>query len=145
MLRPPRKTDESLFSDGIGIHIIWVGLLMAGVTIGTQAWAIGTGLAHWQTMVFTVLAFSQLGHVMAIRSERSFLYKQGIFSNLPLLGAVLFTFVMQLVVIYAPFANKLLKTQPLTVKELALCIGLSLIIFHAVELEKFLKHKKKAN
>lgn len=145
MLRPPRKTAESLFSDGIGIHIIWVGLLMAGVTIGTQAWAIGTGLAHWQTMVFTVLAFSQLGHVMAIRSERSFLYKQGIFSNLPLLGAVLFTFVMQLVVIYAPFANKLLKTQPLTVKELALCIGLSLIIFHAVELEKFLKHKKKAN
>ena len=78
MHRPPRKTNESLFAGGIGYHIIWVGLLMAAVTLATQAWAIHHKLDHWQTMVFSILAFSQLGHVMAIRSDREVSFPTGI-------------------------------------------------------------------
>lgn len=141
MRRPPRKTNESLFSQGIASHIVWVGLLMAGVTLGIQAWSINHSGAHWQTMVFTVLSLAQLGHVLSIRSERMFLYKQGLFSNIGLLGAVLLTFVLQLGVIYLPFANTLFKTQPLTIQELGICIAASAIVFHAVELEKFIKQK----
>ncbi len=143
MKRPPRKTNESLFAEGIGYHILWVGLLMAGVTLGTQAWALQNGDTHWQTMVFTVLSLSQLGHVLAIRSDRVFLYKQGLFSNLPMLGAILLTFFLQLAVIYLPFANSVLKTQPLTFNELVICIAVSAIVFHAVELEKWIKYKLK--
>jgi len=142
MDRPPRPARESLFSQGVGIHIVWVGLLMAGITLGTQAWAIGKGMEHWQTMVFTVLAFSQLGHVLAIRSERTFLYKQGIFTNVQLISAVLITVVLQLVVIYLPFANDMLKTQPLTLEELLICTGLSALVFHAVEFEKWIKRMR---
>jgi Ca2+-transporting ATPase len=141
MKRPPRKTNESLFSDGIGYHIVWVGLLMAGVTLGMQAWAINHSGAHWQTMVFTVLSLAQLGHVLAIRSDRQYLYKQGLFSNIQLLGAVLLTFVLQLGVIYLPFANKLFKTQPLSITELGICIAVSAVVFHAVEFEKFIKNR----
>ncbi len=43
--------------------------------------------AHWQSMVFTVLTLSQLGHVLAIRSERESLFTQGLCSNRPLIGA----------------------------------------------------------
>jgi Ca2+-transporting ATPase len=141
MKRPPRKSDESLFADGIGNHIVWVGILMAGVTLGVQAWAIKTGDAHWQTMVFTVLSLIQLGHVMAIKSERELLFKQGLFSNMPLLGSVLLAFVLQLGVIYLPFANKIFKTQPLTLNELLICIVASAVVFHAVELEKMVKQR----
>jgi Ca2+-transporting ATPase len=94
-------------------------------------------------MVFTVLSLAQLGHVMAIRSDRDFLYRQGIFSNPPLLGAVLLTFLLQLGVIYLPFANELLKTQPLSLNELLICIGASALLFHAVELEKWIKRRAK--
>jgi Ca2+-transporting ATPase len=139
MKRPPRGASESLFAEGISYHILWVGLLMAGITLGTQAWAINEELNHWQTMVFTVLSLSQLGHVLAIRSDREFLYKQGIFSNLPLLGAVMLTCFLQLAVIYMPFANEIFKTQPLSFKELMICMGASAILFHAVELEKWVK------
>lgn len=139
MNRPPRKTTESLFAGGIGYHIAWVGLLMAGVTLAVQAWAINHGNEHWQTMVFTVLALTQLGHVMAIRSERDFLFQQGIFSNLPLAGAVFLTIILQMGVIYLPFANEVFKTNPLTVNELAICFGASAIVFHAVEVEKLIK------
>lgn len=145
MLRPPRKTTESLFSQGVGVHIIWVGILMAAVTLGTQWWAIHHNGGHWQTMVFSVLSFSQLGHVMAIRSEREYLLQQGVFSNVPLAGAVGFTFILQLGVIYLPFANAIFKTQPLTLEELGICIALSLVVLLAVEAEKFVKRRNGLN
>jgi Ca2+-transporting ATPase len=139
MNRPPRDTNESLFSDGMGYHIAWVGLLMAIVTLGLQAWAVNANVDHWQTMVFTVLAFSQLSHVMAIRSDREFLHKLGLFSNRPLLGAVLLTIGLQLAVIYVPAANTIFRTHPLTPSELLLCFGLSMIVLVGVEVEKFFK------
>jgi Ca2+-transporting ATPase len=141
MRRPPRKTDESLFADGVGFHIAWVGLLMAVVTLGTQAWAVYNDLPHWQTMVFTVLSLSQLCHVMGIRSDRQFLFQLGIFSNKPLLGAVILTFALQLGVIYLPVANTIFKTQPLSLNELALCIALSFVVLVGVELEKLVKNR----
>ncbi len=91
MNRPPRNPRESIFAQGLGVHAIWVGLLMAGVVLGLQAGAIHQGDTHWQTMVFTTLCLLQLGHVMAIRSERESLFKQGLFSNKPLLASVLLT------------------------------------------------------
>lgn len=143
MKRPPRPSEESLFAGGIAIHIIWVGLLMAGLTLGTQAWAYHSGREHWQTMVFTVLSFAQLAHVLAIRSEKEFLYRQGIFSNLPLAGAVFLTVLLQMAVIYLPFANKIFKTQPLSVAEFLICLGVAAVLFHAVELEKLIRYRKK--
>lgn len=139
MHRKPRHANESIFSDGVGYHIIWVGILMAGVSLGIQAWSLYNDLEHWQTMVFTVLSLSQLGHVMAIRSDRTFLYKQGLFSNLPLLLSILLTFALQMCVIYIPFLNDVFNTQPLTLFELMICVGVSLVVFHMVELEKWLK------
>jgi P-type Ca2+ transporter type 2C len=139
MKRPPRRTDESLFSEGIGYHIAWVGLFMAIVTLGAQFWALEFKNAHWQTMVFTTLSFAQLAHVMAIRSDTQSLFKLGLFSNLPLLGAVASTVVLQLGVIYIPFANEIFRTQPLSLNELLVCVGLSSLILVAVEIEKVVK------
>jgi Ca2+-transporting ATPase len=139
MQRPPRNPSESLFAGGVGFHIIWVGLLMAGVTLATQAWALNNHITHWQTMVFTVLSLSQIGHVLAVRSDRNFLFQQGIFSNKSLLGAVLLTFGLQMCVVYIPFMNHLFKTNPLTLTELGFCFMMSVIVFHAVELEKWVK------
>jgi Ca2+-transporting ATPase len=142
MKRPPRKSNESLFSGGAGVHIVWVGILMAAVTLGAQAWAVGNDLGHWQTIVFTVLSLSQLGHVMAIRSERQSLFKLGLFSNKPLLGAVILTVLLQMGVIYLPWANEIFRTSPLTLGEMAMCVGLSVVVMIAVEIEKAIKKQQ---
>ena len=139
MQRPPRPSGESLFSGGISAHIIWVGMLMAGITLSIEAFALHLQSAHWQTMVFTVLSLSQLGHVLAIRSEKEFLFRQGVFSNIPLLSAVFLTFILQMTVIYLPAANAAFKTQPLTWNELIISLLASAVLFHAVELEKWVK------
>jgi len=142
MKRPPRKPQESLFAHGLDIHAIWVGLLMGGVTLSLQAWTIHTGDAHWQTMVFTVLCLTQMGHVLAIRSEKESLFSQGIFTNKPLFLSVLTTLVLQLATIYVPFLNPIFKTQPLTPVELAFVLLLSSVVFIAVEIEKMIKRRR---
>jgi Ca2+-transporting ATPase len=142
MNRPPRNPKESIFSGGMGWHILWVGLLMGIVTLSMQAFAIYLDDAHWQTMTFTVLCFSQLGHVMAIRSDHKSIFKTGIFSNVPMLFALLITVTLQLMVIYTPFFNEIFKTQPLTFKELAITLAVSSIVFWAVEAEKLIKRKR---
>lgn len=141
LARKPRATNESVFARGLGIHILWVGLLMGLVCIGTQAWAQHLGKAHWQTMVFTVLCISQMGHALAIRSHYKSLFQMGIFSNPQLIFAILLTFVLQMVVVYVPFLQDIFKTQALSLNELIICIALSSVVFWAVEMEKFLKRR----
>jgi Ca2+-transporting ATPase len=139
MERPPRHPKESIFAHGMGIHIVWVGLLMGAASLVTQAWSISTGFAHWQTMVFTVLCLSQMGHVLAIRSDKESFFARGLFSNKPLAGAFLLTLALQLATIYVPFLNPIFKTEPLTLAELGLTLAMSTVVFAAVEIEKLVK------
>ncbi len=143
MKKPPRHPKESIFAHSLGLDIIWVGLLMGGVSIFTQAWAIKTGHASWQTMVFTVLCLSQMGNVLALRSEQESLFSLGLFSNIPLIGAFLLTFVLQMATIYIPFLNSVFKTQPLTPWELIICLLLSIVVFCGVEIAKWIRRRQK--
>jgi Ca2+-transporting ATPase len=141
MHRPPRPPEQSIFADGMWQHMIWVGLLIGLVSLAAQAWSWGNNSTNWQTMVFTVLTFSQLAHVLAIRSDSISLWHQGLFSNLPLLGAVTMTVVLHLLVVYLPVLNPIFNTQPLAFGEMAVCVLLALIVLLAVEIEKWLRRK----
>ncbi|MBA4390628.1 MAG: calcium-translocating P-type ATPase, PMCA-type [Syntrophus sp. (in: bacteria)] len=139
MRRPPRNPKESIFAQGLGIQALWVGLFMAFLVLGVQFWGVRSALPEWQTMVFTVLCLTQLGNALAVRSEKESFFRQGPFSNKPLLGAVVLSFVLQLATIYVPFLNPIFKTQPLSMIQLVLCIGISSLVFFAVEAEKWVR------
>jgi Ca2+-transporting ATPase len=143
MKRPPRHPRESIFAQGLGAHALWVGLLMAAVTLSLQAWSLHVESAHWQTMVFSVLCLLQLGHVMAIRSEKESLFRQGLFTNKPLLVSVLAALALQLGTIYIPALNPVFKTEPLSLGEFLVVLALSSVVFIAVEIEKMLTRRKK--
>ena len=53
-----------------------------------------------------------------------------------LLCAVLLTFALQLATIYVPWLNPIFRTEPLSLGELALCIGAALVVLVVVEIEK---------
>ncbi len=142
MKRPPRAPNKSVFADGMGWHILVIGLLIGLVTIGLQAWAIRHEYDNWQTMTFTVLCFSQLGHVMAIRSTQRSTFTIGIFSNKPMIIALIVTVILQLTIIYVPFFNDVFKIKPLTLTELGITAAASAIVFWVVELEKFVRRKR---
>ncbi len=137
MRRPPRPPNESVFAHGVTWHIAWVGMLIGGVSLAGLAIAYYSGADNWQTVVFTVLVLAQLGHSMAVRSETEPLLGRRFFTNPALLGAVVLTIGLQMVVVYAPWAQNVFRTDGLTGDQLAMCFGLALIVPFAVECEKF--------
>jgi len=142
MKRGPRAPGESIFAHGLGAHAVWVGVLMAGLAFAVEAFLVSDHDEHWRTMIFTVLVFTQMGHVLAIRSDTESLFSQGPLSNRPLAAAVAGMILLQLAAIYLPAFQRALKTHALTPKELALCAALSTIVFFAVEIEKWLKRRR---
>ena len=141
MHRPPRPPKQNVFANGQGLHMIWVGMLMAAAALGIQAWAIAEGL-HWQTMVFNVLCLSQMAHVMAIRSQHQSAFRMSLFSNKPLLGSVLLTLLLQLAVTYTPFMHAVFQTESLNLREFVIVGAASMIVFIGVELEKLIVRRK---
>ncbi len=141
MNRPPRPPQESVFANGRGLHMLWVGIFMAGIALSLQGWALKNGM-HWQTIVFNVLCLSQLGHVLAIRSENQSLFSIGLFSNKPLFGAVLLALLLQFSLTYVPFLQPVFKTEPLTLQEFILVTAASSLVFFAVELEKVIFRRR---
>lgn len=141
MKRPPRPPSESIFARGLGLYSLWIGLLMAAVTIFTQSWYIRASGSHWQTMVFNVLCLSQFGNALAVRSERESLFKIGLLSNKPMLGAIFAGLVFQAATIYLPLLNPVFKTKPLSIYELSVTIALSSIVFFAAEAEKWWRRR----
>jgi Ca2+-transporting ATPase len=137
MQRPPRAPDESIFAHGMGTHIFFIGLLIAALSIGGQAWAYAGDSENWRSVVFTVLTLCQLAHVLVIRSERESIFSIGLRSNKPLLAAVILTVLLQLAVVYTPFLQRIFETSALSARELALCFSLPAAVLVAVELEKF--------
>lgn len=143
MQRPPRAPDESIFSHGMGAHVICVGFLIGSFTLVTEAWALHNELPHWQTIVFTTIVIFQLFHCLAIRSERYSLFQIGVFTNRPLIMAIAATILAQLAVIYVPALNVVFKTEPLTVAELLLCFAIGSTVFFVVEFEKFVRRQRR--
>ncbi len=144
MRRPPRPPQESLFAGGMWQHMLFVGLLIGGLSLAAQAWGLHRGVAAWQTMVFTVLTFCQLAHVMVIRNERDSLFSTGLAQNRALLGAVLMTVSLQFAVIYLPWFNVIFRTAPLALGELMVCLALPLVVVAVLETQKWRLRRREA-
>ncbi|HET6371637.1 MAG TPA: cation-translocating P-type ATPase, partial [Nitrospiria bacterium] len=138
MRRPPIRPTESLFDVKMRKQVVWEGLLMGVVSLG-----IGYGYwlfsrPDWQTLLFTTMTLSQMGLALAVRSGRDSLFRIGVLSNKPLLGAVALTFFLQLAVIYLPPLQRVFTTDSLNMLDLAVCLVVSSLLFWGVEATKWL-------
>jgi Ca2+-transporting ATPase len=144
MKQPARSPQASLFGEGMSRHIVWVGFVIGAIalTLGALYYdADNPTDKSWQTIMFTALAFSQIGQALASRSTRVSLFKLGLTSNPTLLAMALITFVLQLMAVYVPFLDEFFEVQPLTAVELLVCFLAGLLTFAAIEIEKGLQRK----
>lgn len=135
MTRPPRSLNENVFSNGRATHMLWVGILMAGVAISLQSWAFRNGL-HWQTIVFNVLCLSQMGHALSVRSEKSTLLEIGLFSNKMMIWSVFLVLVLQIIITYVPLFQGIFRTESLSLMEFLVVGAASILVFLTVEFQK---------
>jgi P-type Ca2+ transporter type 2C len=145
MTRPPYPPNENIFARGVGRDILWVGLLMGLISLGVgYFYWLRDPSGVWQTMIFTTITLSEMGYVMAIRSNRDSLLRIGVFSNPALISAVAITVLLQIAVIYLPFLQDIFGTQALTTTQLLVCMVLASSLFWAVEVHKFVLRRKTA-
>ena len=207
MRRKPRHPRESIFADGVGFHIIWVGIFLGIISLTGYIWgqtSLGLspldptlGLQHmdaaqlaervgaaavpadWagmgvearvaylladessgaheggldllslalaipRTIAFSILALSQIAEVSAIHAGDSSFFRVWFSRNRILLFAVILTFVLQLLVIYAPFLQDAFNTTALNAEQLAVSLVLASSVLFAVEIEKWFRRRRKA-
>ncbi len=140
MEREPARPGESIFARGIGRYILRVGVVFALIVIAVMVWSYRAEGADgpWKTIVFTTLCLAQMGHALSARSDRPLLQVNP-FSNPWLLWAVVLTSGLQLLLLYVPWLAKFFGTVPLSLADLGVCVGVSLIFFLYLEAEKVLR------
>jgi magnesium-transporting ATPase (P-type) len=150
MGRSPRKLTDRVIDKDMWGDIIFIGIIMAVVTlIGMDMHLSGglftdrsvAALGHEEQMVeartmgFTILVFAQLFNAVASRSARQSAFI-GLFSNKWLWGAIGISIALQLLVIYVPFLNTAFGTTPLGAMAWFECIALAAFVLVASELRK---------
>jgi P-type Ca2+ transporter type 2C len=137
MRRAPARPGESIFARGIGTYILRTGVVFGLITIVMMVWAYRSEAQDgpWRTMVFTTLCLAQMGHALSARSDLPLL-RVNPFSNPWLLWAVVLTTVLQLALLYVPVLSGFFGTVPLSAPDLLVCVGMSLVFFLYLELDK---------
>jgi calcium-translocating P-type ATPase len=142
MERPPRKLTDRVIDREMQVGILFVGLVMAVVTllaldIGLPGGLVeGSGtLVEARTMAFTTLVIAQLFNCFNARSDRVSAFHH-LFTNPLLWGAIAISLLLQVIVVYVPFLNEAFGTTGLGAGDWLLCIGLASAVLWADELRK---------
>jgi Ca2+-transporting ATPase len=137
MQRPPVSPRSGIFSGGLARHVAWVGALIGLLALGVGFIYWGQGHRSWQMMIFSTLAFAQIGQALASRANRESLFQIGLLSNKPLLGMVVLVAAAQVAVLVLPFLEAFFNTEPMGLLEWTISIGLGVVVFMAIEVEKW--------
>lgn len=128
MKQPPRRSDESFFSDGLMTKIIFRGILIGLCTLGCFAlftYMFGD-LTIARTGALFTLIMSQLAHVFECKSEKKNIFTVPYFSNPKLILAVLVSAAVIFAAMYIPFMQIIFTTAPLTLKQLLIAFGFAM-------------------
>jgi len=142
MQRPPHSPQAGVFSDGLGVHVIWVGILIGVIALVLGGWYYLTGREQWQTVLFSTLAFAQVWQAFGTRSIRESLFTIGIFTNKVLFGLIISVVALQLGVLLIPGLKAFFRVIDLTSGDLFLIIVASSLVFIATEIEKWLIQRR---
>ncbi len=147
MRRPPRDPKADILDRPLIVSIFGFAALITVSTLA--AYAVGAALhpadahnaassgaalsahggeaSYAGTMCFMTIAMAQLVHVFNSRKERKALGAREWFGNRYVLGALVLVIGLQLLAVYAPFLQKVLKTRPLGARDWLVVAALALL------------------
>lgn len=138
MKKAPRSAKEGIFSNGLGISVIYQGIAIALLTL-ISFW-IGNGQSQitGMTMAFLTMSTCEVFQSLNLRSRTKSIFKLKS-HNKYLIGAMVLSFVLTLFVIYLPGINTLFKLTALSAGNFFIAVALALIIIPAVEIVKLVQ------
>ena len=128
MKKPPRKADESFFSEGLMWKIIFRGILIGLCTLGsfTVINKLFGSVSAARTAALFTLVLSQLFHVFECKSEKKNIFTVPYMNNKKLIGAVLISLAVVFAAAYFPPLQVIFSTVPLTGEQLLIAAGFSI-------------------
>jgi P-type Ca2+ transporter type 2C len=140
--RSPRHPDEPMLGPAEWRFIVNTGLLQAAATMGVFVWALNArDLPEARNLAFSVLVFGELFRAFAARSTTRVFWAVGAFTNLRLLGVVVFSALMQLGIHHSPAARTLFEIGPLSAADCVLTLAVALAPVTIIEVNKLLRRE----
>jgi len=145
MARPPVSPISQIFDHRMMRHTLLTGGSIGVLTclLTYHHWRFHP--ESWQTVLFTSLAFAQIGQAMALRSFRHSFFRMGLLGNPLLLAMVGMVVLLQGVVVYLPFMQAFFKTTPLTAGALAWVFVPGAVLFVILEIEKIIRRNNRTH
>ena len=151
MRRPPRRLTDTVIDAEMWVGIVWVGAVMAVVTLVALDLRLPGGIVgdsgnvvEARTMAFTTLVLAQLFNCFNARSDRASAFHR-LFTNRWLWGAIALSALLQVAVVQLPFLNDAFDTAPLGLEEWLICVGLASVVLWADEAKKLLERRLRSS
>ncbi|MBQ8230196.1 MAG: calcium-translocating P-type ATPase, PMCA-type [Clostridia bacterium] len=148
MKRKPRNAKAGVFADGMGIDVLYQGILVAilvllsyfiGYYMEMGVWGIGNS-SHGTTMAFLTMSMAEIFHSFNMRSQRKSLLSLKKQNKLLWLAA-LGSFLLTTVVCEVPFLGNAFGFTHVNFTEYAIAIVVGFCVVPIVELVKLIQRK----
>ena len=154
MNRPPRNSKDGIFSGGLGVDVVYQGILVTIITIA--AYLIGASMefgagwfatlrsvgesGHGMTMAFLAMSMCEIFHSFNLRSQRKSVFSLKTHNKI-LWAAMLGSLLLTTLVIEVPFIAKAFGFIPIGGTEYAIAMGLAVLVIPVVETVKLIQRK----
>jgi magnesium-transporting ATPase (P-type) len=152
MKKPPRNLNEHVISKALLIRsYLWLGPIQSiGVMSAFyyQYWTNGywgqfldlpaSGFIYHSAVAMALAAVvcSQIGNVLAHRTERHSIFEAGLFSNRMIWGGIASELIIILLIIYVPFLQQIIGTAPFPPENWLFLIAQAPVLLIAEEIRK---------
>ncbi len=148
MKRKPRNPKDGIFAGGLGIDVVYQGVLVSALTV--LAFLIGNYFEHgvWSlfnadsghgiTMAFLTMSMAEIFHSFNMRSQRGSIFKLKTQNGI-LWGAGALSLILTTLVIEVPFLADAFDFVAIGLKEYVIALGLAFAVIPIVEIVKLIQ------
>ena len=142
MKRKPRSSNAHIFSDGLGINLLWQGIVIALLTIVSYVIGAQTSPEAGTTMAFITLSICEMLHAWNMRS-----LKESVFSmkthNKMLTISIIVSFLILIPILLVPGLRSIFSLVKLSGMQYVLAAVIAAAIVPIVEVVKAFQRSKK--
>jgi Ca2+-transporting ATPase len=113
MSRKPRSSNSHIFSDGLGINLLWQGTVIAALTFVSYLIGSKTSPEAGTTMAFITLCICEMLHAWNMRSLKGSIFTMKS-RNIVLIGAIALSAVLTIPVLFIPALREMFSLEALT-------------------------------
>ena len=113
MTRKPRNSNAHIFSDGLGVNLLWQGIVIAALTLVSYVIGAQTCAAAGTTMAFITLSVCEMLHSWNMRSLKGSVFTMKK-HNKVLIGAIALSAVLTLPILFIPALRNIFSLSALS-------------------------------